>query len=133
MYWCQYAFQYSHEFCHALTNPLVDVLGNKGWFEEVICEIASAFTLNRMSLVWQTNPPYPNWITFASSLSQYIDDYKNSHRLPTGRSINDFYKANYSELEINRNNRATNAVIAYRVPLKIPVFKENLTLLDKEA
>ena len=47
--WSQLAYQFSHEFCHVLSNyeRLRDNPNN--WFHEALCELASVFTLRRMA------------------------------------------------------------------------------------
>lgn len=80
-YWCQYAFQFAHEFCHALighsndwrTKKLGGVRPNH-WLEESICEVASLFALRAMSQSWQKNPPFVNWRDFAVKLHDYAEE-----------------------------------------------------------
>jgi hypothetical protein len=80
-YWSQFAFQFSHEFCHALAGHSNDwqdtwIRGRKAnhWLEESICEVASLFSMGAMAKTWESSPPYPNWRSYASSLSKYVDD-----------------------------------------------------------
>lgn len=56
-HWAQFAYQFSHEFCHALSDyeRLRDNPNN--WFHEALCELASVFTLRRMAERWPTCPP----------------------------------------------------------------------------
>lgn len=72
-YWCQYAYQFSHEFCHILAGFDQDG-GQTKWFEETICETASLFTLRAMARSWKENPPYPNWKDYRDALRNYVDD-----------------------------------------------------------
>jgi hypothetical protein len=55
-FWAQYAFQFSHEFLHALAGHSNDwrkprIRGRKPnhWLEEALCETASLFTLRAMA------------------------------------------------------------------------------------
>ncbi len=48
-YWAQIAFQFSHEYCHYLINSPINPQPKGEWFEEVICECASRFTLLRLN------------------------------------------------------------------------------------
>lgn len=49
-YWCQWAFQYAHEFCHHLIDGKMtgNLVGMK-WFEECLCHTASLFCLSKLS------------------------------------------------------------------------------------
>ena len=47
--WCQWIYQFSHEYCHhlidgSLSGEWSDLL----WFEETICELSSLYNLNKM-------------------------------------------------------------------------------------
>lgn len=56
-YWCQYAYQFSHELCHILVN-FDQVRGHRHkWFEESICELSALFALHRLSQEFQYRPP----------------------------------------------------------------------------
>lgn len=72
--WAQYAYQFSHEFCHILSN--FERLENNpnNWFHESICETASVFSLRRMAERWSVTPPYPNWNDYSLALSAYATD-----------------------------------------------------------
>ena len=48
-YWCQYVYEFAHEFCHVLSNHSRLIGCKNEWFHEAICELASIFTLRRMS------------------------------------------------------------------------------------
>ena len=71
--WSQYSYQFSHELWHYIIDTDFPPKNDKfGWFEESLCELASLYTLNKMSITWQTNPPYPNWKDYSGSLKEYI-------------------------------------------------------------
>ena len=91
--WAQFAFQFGHEFCHALTQH--SSIGKHGWhnlqhanmwFEESICETGSLFALRRMGERWRTAPPIPQWRGYASAFSMYAAARLAlpEHRLPPG-------------------------------------------------
>ena len=48
-YWCQYAYQFSHELCHILVNFDQVRRHRHKWFEESICELSALFALHRLS------------------------------------------------------------------------------------
>ena len=72
-FWSQYAYQFSHEFCHVLCGYDKDDRGNL-WFEETLCETASMFTMRAMSKSWKSDPPYSNWKDYRDALRNYVDD-----------------------------------------------------------
>lgn len=48
-YWCQWVYQFAHEYCHCLINGSLS--GNWSpmlWFEETLCELSSMYNLYRM-------------------------------------------------------------------------------------
>ena len=101
--WCQYSYQFAHEFCHILCGYKKDP-GSNQWFEETICETASLFVMRAMARAWATDPPYPHWKDYRDSLQDYTDDViAKRHRayeiyekgLPT------FYREHEGELRSN--------------------------------
>ena len=69
--WAKFAYQFAHELCHILSNP-ERLQGNpNNWFVEALCELSSVFTLRKMAERWRTQPPYPNWASYAASLAGY--------------------------------------------------------------
>ena len=83
-YWSQYAFQFAHEFGHVLCGYREGERCNK-WFEESLCETASLFALRGMSLTWKSDPPYPNWKSYAPALRDYAKSGWTARRCPRGR------------------------------------------------
>lgn len=76
--YCQYVYQFAHEYCHFLVNR-----DNKGertgayWFEETICELASIYMLRLMEKQWETTPPYKIWQSYYTSYKEYADEIIN--------------------------------------------------------
>ena len=71
--WCQYAYQFSHEFCHVLCGSKPGDRSNL-WLEESLCEAASVYAIRGMARTWRTHPPYPNWHDYRDSLRDYADE-----------------------------------------------------------
>ena len=47
--WCQWVYQFSHEYCHHLINgSLSGEWSDLLWLEETICELSSLYNLNKM-------------------------------------------------------------------------------------
>jgi hypothetical protein len=48
-YWCQWVYQFAHEYCHHLINgTLSGEWSDMLWFEETICELSSLYNLHKM-------------------------------------------------------------------------------------
>lgn len=48
-YWCQWVYQFAHEYCHHLIDgTLSGEWSDMLWFEETICELSSLYNLNKM-------------------------------------------------------------------------------------
>ena len=53
-YWCQWIYQFAHEYCHHLINGMLtgDIKGLM-WFEETICHLASMYHLHILQVQWR--------------------------------------------------------------------------------
>ena len=122
-HWCQYAYQFSHEICHVLSNyERLDEENPNGWFHEAICELASVFTLRRMAERWPANPPYANWSSHAGALASYADDRLacEERQLPPGVALPEWLASHESKLRTDRYQRPENAKVAYAL---LPTFE----------
>ena len=121
-HWSQFAYQFSHELCHVLSNyeRLRDSRNN--WFHEAICELASIFTIRRMVETWPIRPPYANWAGYAKSLSSYAEEYltREERRLPAGMTLSQWLLLEEECLRENCGQRDKNAVVAYSL---LPIFE----------
>lgn len=129
-YWCQYSFQYAHEYAHLLTghvrpNDAWTGTGNaNGWLEESLCETASLFALRAMARSWRADPPYPNWRDYSSALTGYARDRLGDprHQLPAGMDFPRWFAEKQPELRKQSCNREWNTLIAARL---LPVFEKD--------
>ena len=121
-YWSQFAYQFSHELCHVLSDYERLGEGPNGWFHEAICELASVFTLRRMAERWRTCPPYPGRTDYAESLASYADSNlsREERRLPVGTTLSDWLLSEEESLRQDRYQRDKNAVVAYTL---LPIFE----------
>ena len=128
-YWAQYAFQFAHEFGHALAGHSndwrrLDIRSPRPhhWLEEALCETASLFALRAMSVTWRTQPPYPNWRSFASALAAYAEERleETTRALPAGFVFNDWFRAEEASLRADPVQRAKNNRIALHL---LPLFE----------
>ena len=121
-YWCQFAYQFSHELCHVLSDYERLRENPNNWFHEAICELASVFALRRMAERWLTCPPYPGRTDYADSLDSYADSYlsRAERRLPVGTTLSDWLLSEEDSLRQDRHQRDKNAVVAYTL---LPIFE----------
>lgn len=72
-YWCQWAYQFAHEYMHHLIDgPMQGGLSGLQWFEETLCESASQFCLSLLA-----NPTiWSQWgcSRYALSVQSYLDN-----------------------------------------------------------
>lgn len=124
--WAQFAYQFSHEFCHVLSNYERLREGPNGWFHEAVCELASIFTLRRMAERWPVEPPYPNWADYAGSLASYAEDLlsQEEHQLPAGMTLSTWLLSVEESLRQDNCQRDKNAVVAYAL---LPIFESEPT------
>jgi hypothetical protein len=128
-HWAQYAFQFAHEFCHALANysndpqPSVRYPRHANlWLEESLCETASLFALRAMSRSWPTAPPYPAWRSYGPWLNDYVEQRLAlpEHQLPAGTSFPIWFHENQVALRQNSDMRDRNTIIAIQF---LPIFE----------
>jgi hypothetical protein len=126
----QMAFQFAHEFCHALaahSNEWRRKWREDGkpnhWLEESLCETASLFTLRAMARSWQTAAPDRAWAYYAGEFSNYAQQSmnENAHRLPRDATFREWFRRNEASMRKNPNLREKNAVVAAQL---LPVFEE---------
>lgn len=121
-HWAQYAYQFSHEFCHILCNYREGGSQNK-WFEESLCELASLYSLRRMAESWKTNPPYPNWKDYSGSLQSYAQNYIDKTKTPEDMAA--WYRLHRKHLASNPTDREKNRILAVRL---LPMFEKTPSL-----
>ncbi|MCY4553711.1 MAG: hypothetical protein OXC79_08550 [Candidatus Poribacteria bacterium] len=126
-FWCQFAYQFSHEFCHVLSNHQKIKENPNNWFHEAICELASVFALRCMSRRWRTHPAFPRRTDYAVSLRDYWQDRLDNQeaQLPEGMSLHNWISLRENELRENpvaeREQRNNQNLVAYEL---LPLFEE---------
>jgi len=131
--WYQYAYQFSHELCHILSNfdhkegSGDSIATGNQWFEESLCETASLFTLKSLAVVWTSQPPARKWIGYAPVFAAYADRLlAETHRhLPAQQSVEQWYAENRSLLRENPYLREKNELVATAL---LPLFENNANL-----
>jgi hypothetical protein len=127
--WDQMAFQFAHEFCHALAQHSAAARRawrtprhSNLWFEEALCETASLFVLRRLTAAWRAQPPQPKWRTYASAFADYATERlaRPDHQLPADRPFSEWFAGNEPSLRENAAQRAKNVIIARQM---LPLFE----------
>lgn len=126
--WDQFAYQFSHELCHVVTNHEHRELAqgvlarDHQWFEETLCEAVSLLTLERMTAHWEHAPPHPGWQAYAPAFREYAQQLLNErHRhLPPGETLGQWFSANREALERNPYLRQENELLATHL---LPLFE----------
>lgn len=127
--WSQFAYQFAHEFCHALAGHSNDwrktwITGRKAnhWLEEALCETASLYALRAMGSSWRTLPPYPNWKSYAVHLVEYAQDRidASARKFPADMSFIGWFRANEPSMRENSTIREKNNIVASRL---LPLFE----------
>jgi len=112
--WCQYAYQFAHEFCHVLSGYDEDYKGNM-WFEETLCETASLYAMRAMARSWKNDPPYKHWSNYRDELRSYSDKVIKGrtkvHEI-YAKGLAGFYQAHKAELTKNACDRDLNGAMS---------------------
>ena len=120
--WSKFAYQFSHEFCHVLSDyeRLKDNPNN--WFHEAICEVASLFTLRRMAKRWHFEPPFSNWQDYARHLTDYAQEVlsRPEVQLPEGDTLKCWLSLHEADLRRDCYQRDMNALVAKQL---LPIFE----------
>lgn len=71
-YWCQWIYQFAHEYCHHLIDGnMSGEIKGLAWFEESICEISSMYHLHVASRLWASSEDWQ--IRYAQAFRDYLD------------------------------------------------------------
>jgi len=113
-YWCQFAYQFAHEFCHILTNYRAGESKKNNWFVESLCETASLYAIRQMARTWKTAPPYRNWKGYSSALAKYAQNARVKPELRVNKEMTlaKWYRQNAKVLRAKPTIREKNKVLA---------------------
>ncbi len=122
--WNQFAYQFSHEFCHVLSGWELLENNPNNWFHETICEVASLFTLRRMAERWPTKPPLSHWASYAKYLESYALKQlsRQEVQLPEGITLQTWLSSHEDELRKDSCQRDKNDLVAYKL---LPIFEDD--------
>jgi len=117
-YWCQYAFQFSHELGHILCDYR-DGDSSNLWFEESIGEVASLFALLRLEKSWTQSPPYPHWKDYAPEFTKYAKERIKKYENEIPKNLAAWFERNKELLCKEPVDRPRNVSLAIRL---LPLF-----------
>ena len=126
-YWCQFAYQFAHEFCHVLSDHENIRDNPNNWFHEAICELASMFTIRCMAIRWLTHPAFLDRQDYAASLGAYGQDLLSNQdaQLPADMSLHSWlslHEKGLRQAPVNENEQRNNqALVASHL---LPVFEK---------
>jgi len=101
--YAQQAYQFAHEFCHAIANHSRDGQRHDArhanhWLEESFCETASLCSMRRMAEEWPTHKEFSTWTTngkpYAPSLRSYAQHQvdKAYTKLPSKNGFHEWFE-----------------------------------------
>lgn len=120
-YWCQWVYQFAHEYCHHLINgPLSGEWSKMLWFEETICELSSLYNLYMMKSFCLNN----GFAFYEDSVSDYLNNQLNNKGRQTFQLSEDggWYEVYKEQLAASGYHRDLYNTIAV---LLFPLFLEN--------
>ena len=121
--WSQYAYQFSHEYCHhIIESDFINKCNRFGWFEETLCELASINIIRQMSKTWRSKPPYSNWKEYSKDLWNYADTIIQNVDNKIETPLKTWIGLKIDELYADRYNRRYNCLIATNL---LDIFNEN--------
>ena len=113
-YWCQYAYQFSHELCHILVNFDQVRRHRHKWFEESICELSALFALHGLSREFQRRPPSEvlGAREFAPHFATYAKQVERRAQPVLRADLPNWLSSNIRHLEASITDRNLNRVVA---------------------
>ena len=126
-FWCKFAYQFAHEFCHVLSGYESLSENPNNWFHEAICELASMFTIRCMAVRWLTHPAFPGRKDYAASLREYGQGLLNNQEslLSTGMSFNSWLSLNEGvlrEAPVDHPDQRSNQILV--ASQLLPIFEK---------
>ena len=117
-FWCQYAFQFSHEIGHILCG-YKDGDASNLWFEETLGEVASLYALLRLEEAWKQSPPYPHWKDYAPEFTKYAEERIKKYENEIPSDLTTWFRRNKQSLRNEPVDRPRNVSLAIRL---LPLF-----------
>ncbi|MCK5829785.1 MAG: hypothetical protein KAH20_05740 [Methylococcales bacterium] len=120
--WAQLVYQFSHEFMHIVSNYGNTPGDANQWFEEALCETAAMHSVNRLSEVWKTNPPFESLQGYSQLMENYFNDFilnevekAKTEFFKPGDTIATWYQREKQSLRDDAGQRNKNRIIANEI------------------
>jgi hypothetical protein len=123
-FWCQYAYQFSHEICHIATNfdRAVRLANPFGWLDETVCELGALATLRGLARKWRSSPPVNLQPAYSQRVREYREDIIKGYKQKLdSRPFKTWFSSELPSLRTNSIQREKNAKIAFEI---MPFFHE---------
>lgn len=119
-HWCQWVYQFAHEYCHHLINgTLSGEWSDLMWFEETICELSSLYNMNKMIGFCVTN----GLQVYAPSVEGYLNNLLSKNKDTYCLSVDGgWYRQFEDSLKVKQYQRDLYNAIAV---MMYPLFMEN--------
>ena len=119
--WCQWVYQFSHEYCHhlidgSLSGEWSDLL----WFEETLCELSSLYNLNKMISYCANNGLQRYVPSVKSYLENLLTKNNDKYKLSAGGGWYKQYEASLKKEEYKRDLYNAIAVLMYPLFIDTP-------------
>lgn len=126
--WNQLIYQFCHEYCHHLIVSDRQI-SNRTWFEEIICEVASRFFLEKVAQMNLKRPYFtvykPHFITYAND--RFYSE-SESFNLKETLPVAEFYVNPLTTRLIENIDVKSRPMINHAANLITPFFKSNSSL-----
>ena len=121
-YWCQWMFQFAHEYCHHLiAGAMTGEITGLAWFEESVCELSSMYHLQ--SLVWHCESDSRERLSrYAPAARSYLAERLDAGEPGREASSPGFLNRWYPSLQEPKYHRGLYRAIAARM---FPLFAKN--------
>lgn len=97
-YWCQWIYQFAHEYCHHLIDgKMIAYVDGLLWFEETLCEACSIYCLISIENEWEEL--FPEYVEYKEAIRSYVYDLL----IGDGDCKSELYYINRAENKYNRS------------------------------
>lgn len=120
-YWAQTIYQLSHELCHyAIRQGKVDKDFTLSWFEEIICEAMSLYSLRWASNNWDKCALYSSNKFFGESICDYLNNELRDIGTGEFQKCNSIEKLKQYDAQTNRESHRNERNQLYHKIVKNP-------------
>jgi hypothetical protein len=98
-----WAYEFAHELCHIVIGYDNFYASESKWFQESLCELASIFTLRRMSIYWRELASAPDLQEFAARLPKLTREFldRPQFQLADFLTLPEWFQVNEQSLRLH--------------------------------